>query len=286
MLRQAVHAGRFYPAGAAECRKVLKHLLESYTPVPGACGGIVPHAGWVYSGAAAAKVWASLALWRPEIVVIFGAVHSLDSNRASIWTDGAWDTPLGPLSVARDLAHDLIAEELIVASHAAHQREHAIEVQLPFVKALIPDAQVVPISVRPTAEAIQVGQVVGERLGRDPRRIAVVGSTDLTHYGPAFGFEPRGAGPAGRDWARDVNDRRLVRLVIRLDAEAIVAEATEHHNACGGGAVAATVAVMKELGVRDYVELQHSTSAEVALSHDPNPENSVGYEAGVFLRPA
>jgi AmmeMemoRadiSam system protein B len=187
--------------------------------------------------------------------------------------------------VADDVAREFVGSELIVATHRPHEREHAIEVQLPFIKSLIPEAKIVPIGVRPVAAAIRVGQAVGEYVLRDSRRIVVAGSTDLTHYGPAFGFEPEGGGLTGRQWAKDVNDRRLVERIIDLDAEGVLSEAEAHHNACGGGAVAATLAAMCLVGATHYMELQHSTSADVAAAHDPNPENSVGYEAGIFCKP-
>ena len=283
-IRKAAVAGRFYPASASECTRILDRLAQPVKVDGIIVAGIVPHAGWVYSGKAAALTWQALAQAKPETVVIFGAEHSLDSNDASMFGGGAWETPLGMLAVDADLARRIAACRLVVDNPGAHQFEHSIEVQLPLVKHFVGDVRILPIGVRPGRRAVDVGRVVAAAARECGRAVVFAGSTDLTHYGPNFGFEPAGRGEVGVAWAKDVNDRRLVERIAAMDANGVLADAAAHRSACGAGAVAATIAAAAEFGATRYIELEHTTSADVEVAEGGQPVNSVGYEAGVFVK--
>ena len=282
MTRPPVAAGRFYPAAREKCQRMASDLMHA-AAAPGSCGTIVPHAGWIYSGPTAALGLAGIAAYNPETVVIFGAVHGPDPNPASLWCDGNWETPIGDIEIDEALAAELVDGEDIVADPHAHRFEHSIEVQLPLLHCLLPQARFVPVSVRPGSRAPHVGAHCARKVLASGRRVAFVGSTDLTHYGPVFDFEPHGRGEPGIRWAMDVNDRRFIDLVQSLRAEEVCAEAAIHRNACGAGAVAALLAAMRALGCTRYQELRHTCSADVKRDEDPDPQNSVGYESGVFL---
>lgn len=281
MLRQPAVAGRFYPAERAACEHLLRQFLESFQPQP-CSGGIAPHAGWVYSGQAAALVLACVAAAKPETVVLFGAVHGPDRNPASMYPAGAWSTPFGEVPIDEQLAEAMSRADLVVPAPGEHDGEHAIEVQVPILAFVAPGVRIVPISVRPGPEAVTVGRWCAAAAARTGKRVAFVGSTDLTHYGPLFGFESHGRGSGGAQWARDVNDRRMVTLIAQMRASDVIAEAALHHNACGPGAIAATLSAMTAIGATQYVELLHMCSADV---HPDDLANSVGYEAGIFVQP-
>lgn len=280
--RQPAVAGRFYPADETECQRMLDEIVQPIDFKGVAVGAIVPHAGWIYSGATAALSINALLRTRPETVVIFGAVHTLDSNFSSLFPSGAWQTPLGALHVDEELAARLARRPHITDSPAAHAHEHSIEVQLPLVQRILGDVKIVPISVRPSDLAAEIGRAVATEIRELDRRVVFLASTDLTHYGPAFGFEPHGHGSEGIRWAKELNDRRFVDLIAALDADAVVPEAAQNHNACGAGAVAAGIAAAIELGAQGYIELGHTTSADSEFEAGGRPINSVGYEAGVF----
>jgi AmmeMemoRadiSam system protein B len=259
-----------------------EELLRSASS-PATIGAVVPHAGWVFSGSTAALGISAIAAAQPETVVIFGAVHGPDRNAASVYARGSWDTPLGGLLIDAELAHSFTGLPWIVDAPAAHRHEHSIEVQLALLKCALPDVRIVPVNVRPGPDAAEVGRFCAERVRSSGKRVGFLGSTDLTHYGPAFAFEPHGRGNPGIRWAKEVNDRRFIALLERLDAEELVHESAIHRNACGPGAVAALVAAMRELGMTRYQELRHTSSAECEVTEGHDPYNSVGYEAGVFL---
>ncbi|MBM4017352.1 MAG: AmmeMemoRadiSam system protein B [Planctomycetes bacterium] len=269
MVREPMVAGQFYPAGREQC---LKHIeaLRPKTPFEGGperpVGGILPHAGWVYSGATAlAALGAICARRTPRTFVIFGAVHTDAGRSGAVFPHGGWRTPLGLVEVDERLAREVLARgpDLMTEDPEAHEDEHSIEVQLPFIQHLAPDARILPIAVLPNEKAPAIGRLVGIVIQSLDADAVCLGSTDLTHYGTGYGFAPRGLGPAGIRWMRDENDRRMLDLIERLDAEAVVAEARRHRNACGAGAVAATLAAARQLGaVRGHV-VRYTTSYDV-----------------------
>lgn len=290
-IRQPIVAGRFYPSDRSECRAAVTACLRDAAARPSAgyraVGGIVPHAGWICSGAVAAEVIAALLRdAQPETVVIFGAVHHRPGRCASVYARGAWQTPLGMVTIDEDLAREIVAGSPLLADDAAsHVREHSIEVQVPIVQAVAPDVRILPIMVPPLSSATQVGERVAETVGRVGRRVVYLGSTDLTHYGPSYAFTPEGHGQAGIRWAKEINDRRLLERVERLEAEGIVPEAVEHQNACGPGAVAAAIAASRVAGATRARILRHTNSYEVLCDRFGDMEDAVGYAGVLFEAP-
>ncbi len=286
LIREPAQAGSFYAASEASCRRDLEacvadgaHALEGTVR-----GGIVPHAGWLYSGKVAGKVLATIAATaRPTTVVIFGAVHRgrPRGRQAAMFPSGRWETPIGPVQVDGRLAERILGQtNLIVEDVYAHEQEHSIEVQVPFVRHLLPESMILPIVIPPVPEAPDIGEAVARTIEAYQVDAAVVGSTDLTHYGPSYGFTPEGAGPEGLAWAKNVNDRRMIDLILALDPKPIVSESQLHQNACGAGAVAATMAAVRHLGADQAILLQHTTSHEVLGARGGS--DAVGYAGIVF----
>lgn len=278
-------AGQFYPAKPEECARELAGLVaaaRAFPPTPGAVmAGIVPHAGWIYSGPTAARVFVDLdAGGPPSTVVVFGAVHVHGVPRAALWAQGAWATPLGDVAIDESLARRVLAAGagLIEERPRIHEREHSIEVQVPFIRHLWPSARLLPVMVPPDASASRVGEIVARAASSAAGRVVALGSTDLTHYGPGYGVVTHGVGAAALAWARDENDAAMLARVAALDADAIVAEARLHGNACGPGAVAAALAFARARGAGCATLLDHTTSYDVRPSGTPT--DFVGY-AGV-----
>ena len=200
---------------------------------------------------------------------------------------GRWETPVGSVAVDARLAERILSHtNLIVDDAYAHVDEHSLEVQMPFVAHLFPDTPVVPIMVPIVPTAPEIGEAVGRTLKTYNYDALVVGTTDLTHYGPRYGFTPHGVGRQGHDWAKE-NDRRFVELLCSMRAAELVPEAASHRNACNSGAAAATIAATRALGATDGVLLEHTTSSEVLGGEGAgDQDDSVGYAAVVFGRPA
>jgi len=280
-------APHFY---AGDCARATERFLRGFSPLEQPArvvAGVVPHAGWDYSGAVAAKVFESIRRSdTPATFVFFGATHRW-ANGNAVYARGAWATPLGEVAIDEELSAALLEQTpgLLNENPLAHDGEHAIEVELPFVKYLFPDAKVVPISVSPSEDAVPLGQRVARLLKGWPRPAVIIGSTDLTHYGDVYHFTPAGYGRRARAWMQ-ANDGRILRLAEQMHASEIVAEAQSHQNACGPGALAATVAAASVLGAGRGYLLEHTSSFEVAPHQNEDGEDAefrmaVGY-AGIL----
>ena len=127
------------------------------------------------------------------------------------------------------------------------------------------------------------GDVLADILQRQSKKAVVIGSTDLTHYGPSYGFTPMGSGSDGLRWAREVNDRTFVDLALSLESERLLSCAVNKGNACGPGAAAAAIVVARKFGVQSGFLLGQTTSNEIMRDKMGTTSNdSVGYAAMVF----
>ena len=280
--RRGYVVGQFYPDSAVACERE----IEMYAKAPDVefegepVAGVVPHAGWVFSGPTAGKVFAFFRQRaNPDTFILYGAAHRFMGGAPVVMESGAWETPLGDVEVDAALADDLARGIGDLAAGALpHNGEHSIEVQVPFIKKLFPEAKIVPILVPPNEIAAELGTEVAKIIGG--RNVAAVASTDLTHYGFEYGFAPKGVGQSALDWARDVNDKRIIDLATGMKAELIVEEAFTHHNACGAGAMAAATATARGLGKQKGVLLEYTTSHDVMPRGKPSM--FVGYAGIVF----
>lgn len=285
-VRRPVVAGQFYPADRVGCTRMIGECLPTQ-PLTGLpepiVAGVVPHAGWVFSGPTAAKVFAAIrSQFIPDTVVLISANHRWRESRPAVYGSGAWLTPLGEVEVDADLAQGVIREGAgrLVDAPEAHAGEHSAEVQVPFIQYLFPQARILPILVSPDEEAVEAGEVIARAIAASGKRAVVVGTSDLTHYGAMYyGFAPAGSGERALAWAR-ANDERVIRLMLEMRAEEIVPETEAHHNACGGGAMAATIAAARVLGARQGLLLEYTNSHQV-MPRGPATD-FVGYAAVVF----
>lgn len=284
-IRQPVVAGQFYEGASSLLARAVRDAVGEFKPpadMGALLGGVVPHAGWVFSGATAAKVFSTLAKRAsPATYVLFGAVHRYGGSKATAFPAGFWNTPLGRTAVNADIVDEIVKESagLVIPSVAGHAGEHSIEVQIPFMQVLSPKAEIAPIAVQPDGDAVRIGEAVAAVIRRQKSPVVAVASTDLTHYGMGYGLTFRGSPEEGLSWMRD-NDRRIIQLALDLKAEQIVPEADERYNACGAGAMAAAVACARALGARRGVLLEYTTSADVM--QDTRPDRAVGYAGIVF----
>lgn len=288
--RKPIVAGQFYPARRDACVEEITECLETRTlsdTLPETIvAGIVPHAGWVFSGSLAAMVFSAIKKRQEKIhtFVIFGAAHGYYGQSPAVYDAGCWITPLGEIPIDQNLADAVLESTEAVKDPMAHRTEHSIEVHVPFIQHLFAGAEILPILVPPTKHAVELGTDVGDIISRSGNKnIVCIGSTDLTHYGPRYGFTPMGAGAEALQWASDVNDREFINLALKLEPKKMLTSAAENYNACGAGAAAATVAAAKKLGRTKGVLLVHTNSNEVMLRKmGTTSTDSVGYAAIIF----
>ncbi len=281
MRRAALLAGRWYPADPERCREALEAHASGAPLVSGERAGLIgPHAGWAYSGDCAGRTYAALAATRAgaELAVVFGS-HRGPRDASTVFRGEGWETPLGVIETDLELAN-AIARELALPDEPVRPRaaDNAVELHLPFVRRFFPRARLVMLGVAASDAALAIGRRVGELVRARSSSAVFVGSTDLTHYGPNYGFAPEGDGPSSVRWVREENDAGFLSAVLAGDSRGALAHALEHQSACCPGAVAATLEAVRACrGEPAPVLVDHY------LSYDVRPDASfVGY-AGLLV---
>ncbi len=279
-VRTPAVAGTFYPSHAsalweqltaAYCHPLGPGQVPAVSPTGERriVGLVAPHAGYFYSGPVAAHAYAALAAdGTPEVAVILGPNHHGLGPAVAISTVDGWQTPLGTLRVARDVAEALAAAlPWPTRGEIAHAREHSLEVQLPFLQGLYGDAlQIVPIAL--ADQSLEVAETLGRALAEllAGRNAVIIASTDLTHY------EPHAVAVA--------QDRLALDAMQELDAARLWEMACRRASICGPGPVAATLTACRALGATQAALLQYATSGDVAGDR----RQVVGYAALMFRR--
>ncbi len=279
-VRPAAVADAFYPADPAQIETLLARYLDPVQRLDGTpIGLIVPHAGWVYSGAVAAVAYKQLEGVAPkyEAIVIIGPNHQdPDFDAVSVYAQGAFETPLGQVAVDEPLATALIeADERIVFDRDVHRQEHSIEVQLPFLQRLCPDCAIVPVIIgQPTPENLNaLTQALIETL-RD-RRALIIASSDLSHY-PRY--EDAIAVDTSTLVAIESMDPELVSSVLHEQMQKGIPGLVTC--ACGEGPILVTLRVAQALGADHAQILRYANSGDVG----GDASEVVGYGAVMFWR--
>jgi AmmeMemoRadiSam system protein B len=274
-------AGAWYPGGEREVRKTIERYIKKVSkPIDSykGVGGIVPHAGWYFSGRTAFSVFYSIAEKRsPRLIWLFG-MHLPPKGPDYIFIDDGYKTPLDTLPVHKEAVR-MMNETFSFSQEDArsYTQDNTIEVQLPFVKYLFPEASIVTVGVSPSEHAVKVGEraaAITQELGESG---CFIGSTDLTHYGPNYAFTPHGTGKESVQWVREKNDKEVVDLFLKADWGGALRSALSKQNACCPGAAVAAIAAVKKMGAEKGVLVQYTTS------YDVHPDYSfVGYAGVVY----
>lgn len=300
--RRPAVAGSFYPADPGDLATLVDDLLAEAAPpavattaaARGLAGILVPHAGLVYSGPVAAMAWRLAgSSWLPTAgpgdpatvagpptIVLLGTNHGaawLDG--VGVWERGAWRSPLGEAEIDEDLAAAILETGApFVVDHDSHRSEHSIEVQVPFLRMVLPGARIVPLAVATGSGDVAVfagghlGRLLAERR-RDGDRILLAISTDMAHYPPAH-------------VATRVTDE-LAPLILGLEPASLARRESALVRAglpgvvCGMCGIEPTVlglAALRAMGVERGIQLAAATSADVGGPLD----RTVGYLSAAF----
>jgi AmmeMemoRadiSam system protein B len=279
-IKKMSFGGSWYPAKRSDCEDAILSYRGRGTvrDMGRPCvGGILPHAGWLFSGKTAFSVLATIGRsTSPDVIFIFG-MHLPPGSRSSLYLDEGFETPFGVVPVHREAAARLAeALDFAVEDAASARPENTIELQLPFVRYVFPDVSVVTAGIAP-GDAEQAGERAASIAREMGLRPLFIGSTDLTHYGPNYGFAPHGTGFESVTWVKEENDRRIVDAFLAMEPRRIIEEALRSRNACCPGAAAAAVAGARRSGAREGCLLEYTTS------YDVMPGSSfVGYAGVVF----
>ncbi len=259
----------WYPGDPDDVLSRISEWRGEFPPSPPAAAGLVPHAGWFFSGSYAYRGISAL---KPGKTLVILGGHLGRNDPLLVQDYDGFETPLGILDCDRELI-ERVKEEFSPAPDEVP--DNTVEIQLPLVKALHPSCSVACFRVPPSELAGRLGRFLAS-LARSGRELRLLASTDLTHYGPNYGFVPKGGGAAALDWVRKVNDTAFLDAVLALDEKGILDAGEGRRAACSSGAAAALAAFASELGLVPEL-LGYGTS------FDRHPASSfVGYGVLVF----
>jgi AmmeMemoRadiSam system protein B len=265
----------WYPAVGREVETKLGawDRVDAASQAENALACIGPHAGWYFSGRIAWAAWRSAA--DSDAVVIIGGHLPAGSGFRFSPEDG-FETPLGTM-VTDTALRDAVA--LAVSAVADKGADNTVEVHLPMAAHRFPGIPVACFRAPNDAHAAQLGLAIAGHAESTGKKIFVFGSTDLTHYGSAYGFEPAGHGPEGFPWARRA-DKAIVEAFVAMDAEAALKRAQADGSACSVGAAIAALVYARHMNAVRPRLLMRGSSDEIA----PGGDSSVGYCAVAFMR--
>jgi AmmeMemoRadiSam system protein B len=216
-----------------------------------------------------------------DTVIIAGG-HLPASAPVLFAEEDAADTPLGAMPIDRELRL-LVQQGLRDASLCAaadNYADNSVEVLLPLARAMFPDAHLLALRIGASEKAFEAGRLIARAASALRRHPVIIGSTDLTHYGAAYGFQPKGGGKAALDWVRDVNDRRFIDAVLSGNPDMALERAVKERSACSAGAALLAMGFVRELEDDSHPAaslLEYGTSADAAPDTGESADTFVGY---------
>lgn len=270
-IRKPAVAGSFYDADPVRLREDVDRLLAQADNIKleGEVRGLVsPHAGYIYSGLAAAVGYKTLRGSNYDAVLLVGPSHREYFDGVSLYPGDAYRTPLGDVPVHREIRDALVdSSSLIKFSEAGHKGEHCLEVQLPFLQRVLGDFSIVPMIIgnQTRDTCISLGNAIAKVT--EGKNVLVVASSDLSHYHPyndAVGL-----------------DRRVIKQVEAFDELALMALLdSEQVEACGGGPVVSAMRAAKLNGASHSRVLFYNNSGDIT----GDKSAVVGYLSAAFLQ--
>jgi len=267
MIRTPVVAGQFYPASASQIRAMIEMLVDEKVEKQEVIGLVSPHAGYIYSGPVAGTVISSIKF--KDTFVIMGPNHTGRGKPFSIMTGGAWQTPLGEVEIDSELAGKILAfSSHLQEDDSAHQYEHSIEVQIPFLQYFNPDIRIVPIMLThaPAATYREIGKAIARAIKELNREAVIMASSDMTHYEP-------------HESARE-KDSQAIDAILALDEDELLKRVEELNiSMCGYAPTASLISAARELGAKEAELVRYQTSGDTSGDYS----SVVGY-AGIIIK--
>jgi AmmeMemoRadiSam system protein B len=287
----------WYPREAAGIARFLEDWETGKENAPlKARAAIAPHAGWFFSGRIAAAAVSSLDREADTVAVLGG--HLAASSPILLTGEDAYRSPLGLMPIDGELREAFTAalERKARKPGGIVWREdlypdNTVEVLVPMVHFFFPRARLLALRLPAAAASWESGAILAGEAGALGRKLVVLGSTDLTHYGANYGFSPKGRGEAALKWVREVNDRRFIQALLAGDRAAVLERAEREFSACSAGAALGAMGFAAALG-RNSARgntggntprlLAYATSAEAPGGAGGTPDSFVGYGALVL----
>jgi AmmeMemoRadiSam system protein B len=268
-LRKSVIAGSWYPGNASVLRKNIENFLSSVpdTELEGEVVAIIaPHAGYIYSGQVAAYAYKSVCGNNYDAVIVVGPSHREAFSGVSIFSKGGYETPLGIVPVAEELAKRIKKNSKLVSDiPAAHLQEHSIEIQLPFLQHALGNFSFVPLVMgdQGASACRQLAQAICDSI--KGLKVLIVASSDLSHF---HGYnEAIKLDSVALSYLKDSDASGLLDSLGSGNAEA-----------CGGGPMAVAMLVASQTGANSARVLKYANSGDVT----GDKTSVVGYAAAIY----
>jgi AmmeMemoRadiSam system protein B len=270
MIRPPAVSGRFYPSDP----KKLALEIEQFTAAGQAekkrapvLGCIVPHAGYMYSGHVAGAVYSAIEI--PARCILLGPRHFPGGEAMAIISEGSWQTPFGDAQIDSELAAELKqACPLLREDRVAHQREHSLEVQIPFLQRIAPNLTFVPVvlATHSYQDLEALGHAVAQVIAAQKDSVLLIASTDMNHY--------------ESDTITRAKDHKAIDRILQLDPRGLYDTVnSEDITMCGCTATVAILVAMRDLGAVRAELVRYATSGDITGDRD----EVVGY-AGLIIR--
>ncbi|MCL0052941.1 AmmeMemoRadiSam system protein B [Dehalococcoidales bacterium] len=266
MIRNPVVSGQFYPASSSQLKAMIDRFIDKKVVKEEVIGLISPHAGYVYSGAVAGAVISKIKF--KDTFIILGPNHTGRGKPLSIITQGVWKTPLGEVEIDSELGKQILATSSHLAEdQVAHQYEHSIEVQLPFLQYFKPDIRIVPIMLAYATGAIykEMGKELARAIKQLNKEVVIIASTDMTHYEPQEVAQRK--------------DNKAIEAILNLDEDELLKRVDELNiSMCGYAPTVSLISAAKELGATRAELVRYQTSGDTTGDYS----SVVGY-AGIII---
>ena len=250
MVRPPAVAGTWYPGTAQGLTDMIQGFLDAPADPQKAVLAVSPHAGYIYSGAVAAKVLSKVEI--PRKVVVAGVNHRGVGSPAAVMTQGAWETPFGLVSLDSDLGGELLNRcELVAEDARAHQYEHSLELQLPFLQYFRKDFLLTPLALSYLSyeQCLELGQALAESIKAQAEPVLMVASTDMTHHEPADAAEEK--------------DMKAIERILALDPRGLYDTVRKLGiTMCGVLPTTVCLIAARQLGAKDAKLVAYTNSGE------------------------
>ncbi len=267
MKRNPVAAGLYYPASASQLRAMIETLVDEKAEKEEVIGLVMPHAGYPYSGPVAGAAISRVKF--KDTFIIMGPSHTGMGKPFSIMTEGVWETPLGEVEIDSELAGRILAaSKNLQEDYLAHQQEHAVEVQIPFLQYFKPDIRIVPIVLAYADPAAykEIGREIGRVLKEMNKEAVIIASGDMTHYESQESAEKK--------------DSQAIEAILNLDEDELTRRYEELNiSMCAHGPAVCLISAAKELGATEVELVKYQTSGNTTGDYSA----VVGY-AGIIIR--
>ncbi|MCD6293116.1 MAG: AmmeMemoRadiSam system protein B [Deltaproteobacteria bacterium] len=270
ILRQPAVAGTFYGDDPVALRcEIEAYLTQAKAPLredTAPIALVVPHAGYYFSGGVAATAYQLVVELEFDLVVVVAPTHHHAFAGISIYNAGNYLTPLGEVKVERELAADLIGRyQEINFVPEAHQFEHSLEVQLPFLQVALGDFTLLPLIMgrQGWSEALRLAEILAQlAVGR---RLLLIASSDLSHFHNAVKAQQL--------------DQQIVKAVAAFDPAAFWSLIENHRaEACGAGPLLSVMQAAQKIGADHAQILSYRHSGEICGDNS----RVVGYLSAAF----